>query len=88
MKGDNRGKTQTTTAGWIVDRPADEDRTGCASNHRESTLPPSWPSQPFAPQGGEPQLSESGSPSPPPCRVVAERGAASQTCEVGSEESL
>lgn len=54
---------------------------GVATKHRESTLPPSWPSQPFAPQGGEPPPSDSGSPSPPPCRAAGEPGAALQTCQ-------
>ena len=62
-----------------MDLPVDRDRTGCAINNRETTLPPFWPSRPFAPQGGEPQPSDSGFPSLPPYRATGEPGAASQT---------
>lgn len=74
-------------------RRLDEARVGEHGQSRgvpattgESTLPPSWPSRPFAPRGGEPPPFDSGFPSPPLCHAADEPGAASPTCEPGQED--
>lgn len=74
-KGDT-GSTRTNQ--WI--------KRGCARNHRESTLPPSWSVQLFAPQGEEPQPFESVTPSLPPYHATGAPGAALLTCVQSSDK--
>lgn len=63
-----------------VDRPVSRRSQG-SSNHGGTTLPPSWPSLPFAPQGEEPRPFESGSPSLPPCHAAGGSSAVWPTWE-------
>lgn len=75
----------TATSGWSSSRWTRTEQ-GVPATTGESTLPPSWPSRPFAPRGGEPPPFDSGFPSPPLCHAADEPGAASPTCEPGQED--